>query len=79
MLDEYGDFLTIPEICGILDIGKFYHRTGQCFGFWPSDVLWNRAKSFLKGLITRRVSHIFRCILKDSGIECIGIQKKIIL
>ena len=22
MLDEYGDFLTIPEICGILDIGK---------------------------------------------------------
>ena len=22
MLDEYGDFLTIPEICVILDIGK---------------------------------------------------------
>ncbi|MCR5369927.1 MAG: helix-turn-helix domain-containing protein [Clostridium sp.] len=22
MLEEYGDFLTIPEICGILDVGK---------------------------------------------------------
>ena len=22
MLEEYGDFLTVPEICGILDVGK---------------------------------------------------------
>ena len=22
MLEEYGDFLTIPEICEILDVGK---------------------------------------------------------
>ena len=22
MLDDYGDFLTIDEICGVLDIGK---------------------------------------------------------